>query len=586
MATSIELKERLISAPTVNIGNGIVAYAGYFERGNVDDFIVINSIQDLEDTVGKPTEDTINDFLVCYDLLQYGNQLLLQRIYDEDTAELARKAIASDGTETSIASTGEDTFFVDYHERLGGVDYTLEFWTKAPFDSSNSDNPEYKVYVAKYTGSDWAADASVENVVTGQTLSIGDTGVDFSDIFEVGPTDTNDDGETVNELAIVITEDGEVVESHLVSTVSGTKNAQGQNYFISDWLDANSDYIWGYVKATDYSSLPDLNSDESIMEATLADGSKGDEPTKAVADIALNKFANKDEIFFDYIIDGFHTNSRTTVQTIVGDRKDSVSFLSPDPAEMFSGTGAAYFPSKNMFPKRDSDSIVDGLITDVKSILTGDDAVKSRAAYYGNWKQVYNPYMDDFRWIPLSASAAGVKIIVNTNLNFWDVPAGDQGGLRNTERLAFEPTAAQRDKLYKNRVNDVYTDNVLGAIINGTKTLIDKNVGVSRLNIRETYRIIENFVLDNSKQFLHKFNDPVTRARFVGIVEPFLRDIVNRGGLVRFQVVADETNNTPLVINNYEFRAKIYLEGKRPIEKIVITVIDTPAGISFSELQA
>jgi len=254
MATEIQVKEILVSASGGIEASGRVAMAGFFEKGPVDEFIEIESVPDLEATMGKPTEDTIYDFLSAYDHLQYGNNLVIQRIVPTN-ARLARKGIDTSGVAQTIDlyATGEDDnttfptyednphFFFDYQERNAtAISYPLEFWTKSPYDSSNTSNPTVKVYAAKYSGSDWATDLDDTNASTGQTLTIGDTGSDFSDWFEVGTKQTNDDAETVNEIALVITENGVVVESHMVSTVENARNDAGINYYISEYLDRNS----------------------------------------------------------------------------------------------------------------------------------------------------------------------------------------------------------------------------------------------------------------------------------------------------------------------------------------------------------
>ena len=56
-----------------------------------------------------------------------------------------------------------------------------------------------------------------------------------------------------------------------------------------------------------------------------------------------------------------------------------------------------------------------------------------------------------------------------------------------------------------------------------------------------------------------EFNDEITRANFVNIVEPYLRDVQSKRGLYDFLVICDETNNTPDVVDNNEF-ADIFLK--------------------------
>ena len=56
---------------------------------------------------------------------------------------------------------------------------------------------------------------------------------------------------------------------------------------------------------------------------------------------------------------------------------------------------------------------------------------------------------------------------------------------------------------------------------------------------------------------LFELNDEITRANFTNIVEPYLRD-VRHVGVYDYLVICDETNNTPDIIDNNEFRADIF----------------------------
>ena len=58
---------------------------------------------------------------------------------------------------------------------------------------------------------------------------------------------------------------------------------------------------------------------------------------------------------------------------------------------------------------------------------------------------------------------------------------------------------------------------------------------------------------------MFEFNDEFTRAEFVGIVEPFLREIEGRRGITDFRVVCDETNNTASIIDNNQFVASVFI---------------------------
>ena len=83
---------------------------------------------------------------------------------------------------------------------------------------------------------------------------------------------------------------------------------------------------------------------------------------------------------------------------------------------------------------------------------------------------------------------------------------------------------------------------------------------------------------------LFELNDEITRANFVNICEPYLRDVQAKRGVFDFLVVCDETNNTPDIIDNNEFRADIYLKPTKSINYVTLTFVATRTGVAFEEV--
>ena len=83
---------------------------------------------------------------------------------------------------------------------------------------------------------------------------------------------------------------------------------------------------------------------------------------------------------------------------------------------------------------------------------------------------------------------------------------------------------------------------------------------------------------------MFEFNDEFTRAEFVGVVEPFLREIKGRRGITDFRVVCDETNNTGEVIDRNEFIGDIYIKPARSINFIQLNFIAVRTGVDFEEV--
>ena len=70
----------------------------------------------------------------------------------------------------------------------------------------------------------------------------------------------------------------------------------------------------------------------------------------------------------------------------------------------------------------------------------------------------------------------------------------------------------------------------------------------------------------------------------MNIVEPYLRDIQSKRGIYDYLVICDETNNTPDVIDNNEFRADIFLKPAKSINYVTLTFVATRTGVSFEEV--
>ena len=81
-----------------------------------------------------------------------------------------------------------------------------------------------------------------------------------------------------------------------------------------------------------------------------------------------------------------------------------------------------------------------------------------------------------------------------------------------------------------------------------------------------------------------EFNDQFTRAQFVSLVEPFLRDVQGRRGITDFRVVCDTTNNTPEVIDSNRFVGDIYIKPARSINFIQLNFVAVRTGVSFDEV--
>jgi phage tail sheath protein FI len=202
-----------------------------------------------------------------------------------------------------------------------------------------------------------------------------------------------------------------------------------------------------------------------------------------------------------------------------------------------------------------------------------------------NWKYQFDKYNNVYRWVPLNGDIAGLCVRTDTQRDAWYSPAGfNRGQIKNVTKLAWNATKSQRDTLYNAGVNSVVTFQGEGTVLYGDKTMLSKPSAFDRINVRRLFIVLEKAIAKASKYSLFEFNDEFTRAQFVALVNPYLRDVQGRRGIFDFKVVCDSTNNTPEVIDRNEFVGDIYIKPARSINYIQLNFVAVRSGVSFEEI--
>jgi hypothetical protein len=225
--------------------------------------------------------------------------------------------------------------------------------------------------------------------------------------------------------------------------------------------------------------------------------------------------------------------------------------------------------------------------TQTDNIINFYEAVTSSsyAVFDSGYKYQYDRFNNKFRYLPLNADIAGCLCRTVITDFPWFSPAGARRGvINNAVKLAFNPTQAQRDLLYVKRINPVVYSPGAGIVLFGDKTGLSYASAFDRINVRMLFLTIEAAIERAARDQLFEFNDTITRSNFVNIVEPYLRDVVAKRGILDYRLICDETNNTPDVIDANEFRADIYVKPARSINFIGLTFVATRTGISFEEV--
>jgi hypothetical protein len=288
-------------------------------------------------------------------------------------------------------------------------------------------------------------------------------------------------------------------------------------------------------------------------------------------------FANKDEIAVDYLLMGPGLEDKLESQAkaenliaIARDRKDCIACISPHRADVV-GDGTVFLSP---------DTITENVVEFFSTLSSS-----SYAIFDSGYKYTYDRFNNKFRYIPCNGDVAGLCVRTSIEAYPWFSPAGQQRGiLNNAVKLAYNPDKSQRDELYVARVNPIITQRGIGTLLFGDKTALGYASAFDRINVRRLFLTVEQALAKLADAQLFELNDEITRSNFVNVVEPYLSDIQSKRGLYGYLVVCDESNNTPDVIDNNEFRADIYLKPTKSINYVTLTFVATRTGVSFEEV--
>ena len=620
---------RIIPAVSTSIG----AVAIQATQGPLDEVTSISSEQELVSKFGKPTSSNFEGFFTAANFLAYSNSLRVVRVQNSSV---------SNATESGSTFVIKNT--TDYQNNYADGSASVGLWaarTAGAFGNSLqiSTCPSATAYeeVNKTTVADasMAVGDTVVTVTSGTGISAGDI-VNFGDQYEyrVVSVATNDlnivrkeepqhfgtsdssglhavptnganvrrrwkyydlfdkapgtspvaaaKGGSNDELHVVVIDEdgaitgtkGDVLETYdAVSKGSDAKTPQGDVNYYPDviynksnyiyWMDHNSSGTnWG--SALSGITFTDVT---AVSNVSLSNGSDGSAATTAQKLTAYQKFQDAETVDVSLIMagDGDATHIDNLI-TIAENRKDAVVFASPERSDVVNVA--------------DDNTAKDNVIAFFNGIRSS-----SYVTFDSGYKYAYDRYNDVYRFVPLNGDVAGLCARTDLIADSWFSPAGlNRGIVRGAIKLAFNPTKAQRDELYRARVNPVATFPGQGTVLFGDKTGLTAPSAFDRINVRRLFITLEKAISTASKFQLFEFNDEFTRANFRNIVEPFLREVQGRRGITDFLVVCDETNNTGDVIDRNEFVAEIFVKPARSINFITLQFIATRTGVSFDEV--
>jgi len=538
----------------------IGAFAGPFAWGPVGEIITISNESKLADTFGKPDSNNYENWFSAANFLAYSNNLKVVRTFGAAT----KNAVANG---TSVLIKNDDDWLENY----------------------SSGATTYGEFAAKYAGA------------IGNTLkvSIADantfTGWAYSAQFNGAPgtsTYTSNQGGANDEIHIVVVDEegkftgtsGTVLEKFgYVSKASDAKDDTGNTNYYKNVIANKSKYIrWmSHPTANTISNYANASSTwgntasgisftrlANAVTISLGNGTAAGADGTIVAANTIagyNLFSSSESTDISLIVTGPNANTiSSSLISLVETRKDCIVFFSPAKSDVVDNAG----------------NEAAACVTQAASIGNS-----SYAFLDCNWKYQYDKYNDVYRWVPLNGDIAGLCAKTDIEKDPWFSPGGlNRGQIRNVVKLAWNPSKTERDTLYVKGVNPVVNFQGEGTVLFGDKTLLSKPSAFDRINVRRLFIVLEKSIARAARFSMFEFNDQFTRAQFIALVEPYLRDVQGRRGITDFRVVCDDTNNTGEVIDRNEFIGDIYIKPARSINFIQLNFVAVRTGVSFEEV--
>lgn len=589
----IDLTGRILSEPT-----NVAVIAGNFNWGPVEEPTLVTNESGLVSAFGTPNTTNTVDFHSATNFLRYSDTLYILRGLDDsasattainafaqtsptDTTPVIKNSTDFDGQVDTLdnysGDSDADPSLVRGHTILARYPGTIGNSIEVQICPADADSAGAAVFDT------WAYASSFDGAPgTSSYASARDGSYDEVHVI------------VVDKNGAITGTAGTVLEKYpYLSVATDAKTADGSTNYVKNIINTQSSYIhfasfgsslafdsdaWGLSStvgtATTKGTPKTFTDGLTVATYTLASGANSG--ALAVGDFqrTYDLIDDPETYNVDFIIAPGITSTTdhaTMVNYLVGiaqtERKDCVVVASPNRGSVI-GNG----------------TVSSNIVTDIVA-----NANKMSASSYlfldGNYLKVYDKYNDNYIWIPAASSTAGIMAATDESQAPWYSPAGTRRGqYLGIASLAYNPDKANRDSLYKASVNPIVNLTGQGTLLYGDKTKLGRPSAFDRINVRRLFLRMEKDISRYAKDILFEFNDEFTRAEFTGVVEPYLRSIQSRRGVYAYQVICDETNNTPEVIDNNEFIASIFVKPARSINYITLNFVAVRTGVSFEEV--
>lgn len=364
-----------------------------------------------------------------------------------------------------------------------------------------------------------------------------------------------------------------------MSRATDAVDSTGATTYYENIINQQSNYVWwgndrsGAASNTAVNLVSSTNADP--LTSSFIGGQDGNSETTidlgTIAN-AYNLFADPTVVDVSIILQG-HALGGTygeglynyVIGNIVLARQDCVMVASPSQAAVVNASGQQ-----------------------AQNIINFRNAMTSSS--YGildsGYKYQYDQYNNVYRWIPLNGDIGGLIARTDlTNASWWSPAGYNRGIINNVVKLAYNPSATDRDTLFNNDINPVVTQNGVGTVLLGDKTLIGTTSAFNAINVRRLFILLRKSISIAARAFLFEFNDAFTQAQFVNVVDPFLRNIQGGRGITAYNIDSGPDVNTPDVINSDGFVGVVQVIPARAIRYINLYFQAVNNGVTFAEVE-
>jgi hypothetical protein len=635
VSPNVLVQERDVSLFVPQVSTTAGAFVGNFNWGPAETFVTVDSEKTLYNTFGKPDDNTFKYWFTAANFLSYGNNLQVNRVADGS----ARNAVAAgsavlvknqdnyDGNLGYTAPVLSGTEFVAKYPGTLGNNLKVSFCDYNAYQFANTASairttgavvtsltravPKGSWLEVVISGSTYRFQTTADAALSATTLVFSNnTGAltesanssatvlwEFWDAVDSRPSSTRfalakasatSSAVIYDELHVIVADEdggitgvaGTVLEKFTgLSKASDAFSQSGVSNFYKNYINLNSAWVYWGTHTTALStaqvawgsaSPASASTGFTVLSGAITrsfSGGLDTTPTDGLFQTEYAKLANAELYDVSLIpvvgVAADNATARSVVDNVADVRRDCVVFASPTTSNLITAASVVNDRTAN-FNKDSTYAVMDS-----------------------GWKYQYDRYNDTYRWIPLAGDTAGLCVRTDTVSEPWYSPGGyNRGQIKNLVKLNWVPTKTDRDNLYRFQINPVVTQPGLGTVLFGDKTLTQKPSAFDRINVRRLFIVLEKAIATAAKFQLFEFNDAFTRSQFISLVEPFLRDVQGRRGIIDFRVVCDETNNTAEVIDRNDFVADIYIKPAKSINYITLNFVATRSGIAFEEIGA